>query len=255
MRVLIGMLSLAWALGVQAAPAASAPKVAVSDLAYEERVQEYFREVSAQTQSQNGGYTAGTSTDYNEVEGTYSYIERGELRKFTGDIKGQIIQSGLFQLIQGTPYSGKTSEGLYDVIARIKQGHFKGADHVLFGTVSDLDFRSDLNEIANTDSYSSVLGLTLVADFSLINTKTFAVTSAFTAMGEAQDTKLVSSNDGRVTPNRGRVIRDVSKALGEDVTRQLREQLLGLDDSRGLQMQPYPAEGNRPPDEPPRILR
>jgi hypothetical protein len=56
---------------------------------------------------------------------------------------------------------------VYDVIKRIKAGSFKGADYVLFGTVSDIDFTRDMNELANTDSYSAVLALTLVADFSL----------------------------------------------------------------------------------------
>jgi hypothetical protein len=72
-----------------------------------------------------------------------------------------------------------------------------------------------------------VLGLTLVADFSLINTRTYEITSAFTAMGEGQDTKLVNSRDVRVSLNRPRVVREVSKALGEDVARQLAEQLGG----------------------------
>ncbi|MET1079318.1 MAG: penicillin-binding protein activator LpoB [Pseudomonas sp.] len=251
MRTWIGIFGLAFALGAQAAPA---PKVAVSDLAYEERVREYFHEVSANSQTQNSGYAGNSSASYKEEEGTYSYIERGELRKFTGDLKGEIIKSKLFQLIQGTPYTAKKNEGLYDVIARIKQGHFKGADFVLFGTVSDVDFRSDINDIGNTDSYSKVLGLTLVADFSLINTKTYAVTSAFTAMGEAQDVKLVNGNDVRVTPNRGRVIRDVSKALGLDVSRQLQEQLLGIDSQR-LDDGGSPARSNLPPDEPAKILR
>ncbi len=101
-------------------------------------------------------------------------------------------------------------------------------------------------------SYDSELTATsLVADFSLIDTRTFEVTSAFTAMGEAQDVKLVNGNDIRVTPNRGRVVREVSRALGEDVTRQLREQLLGVGEGYG-----GASAGNHlPPDEAPVILR
>lgn len=116
---------------------------------------------------------------------------------------------------------------MYDVIKRIKAGNFKGADYVLFGTVSDIDFTRDINELAHTDSYSAVLALTLVADFSLINTKTYEITSAFTAMGEGQDTKLLNHRDARISLNRPRVVREVSKALGEDVARQLSEQLGG----------------------------
>ncbi len=228
----------------------AAPKVAVTDLAYEERVNEYIRVVNAHQQAQATGFSASASASYQEFEGTYSYIDRGELRKFTGDIKGEILKSRMFQLIQGKPYTAKENEGLYDVISRIKQGHFQGADYVLFGTLSDIDFREDFNDIANTDSYSKVLGLTLVADFSLINTRTFEISSAFTAMGEAQDTKLVNGHDVRVTPNRGRVIREVSKSLGEDVAAQLQQQL--IDQSQGLGQ---PAAGQGQADQAPMILR
>ncbi len=97
-----------------------------------------------------------------------------------------------------------------------------------------------------------MLGLTLVADFSLINTRTFEITSAFTAMGEGQDTKLVNSRDVRVSLNRPRVVKEVSKALGEDVARQLAEQLGG--GYPGAPGQPV-LRNNLPRDEAPKILR
>ncbi len=222
MRAWIGMMALACAFSVQAAP-----KVAVTDLAYQERVEQYIHIVSAQSNYREGYYSASGSSNYNELEATTSYIEQGELRKFTGDIKGEILRTGMFQLVQGTPYTASSKGDVYDVIKRIKAGSFKGADYVLFGTVSDIDFTQDMNELAHTDSYSAVLGLTLVADFSLINTKTYEITSAFTAMGEAQDTKLVNGRDIKISLNRPRVVREVSKALGEDVAGQLSMQLGG----------------------------
>lgn len=202
----------------------AAPKVAVTDLAYEERVSGYIHLVSASSQAQANRFSASASSSYQELEATYSYIERGELKKFTGDIKGEILKSRQFQLIQGKPYT-KDNEGLYDIIARIRSGDFKGADYVLFGSLSDLDFRQDLNSLQHTDSYSKVYGLTLFAEFSLIDTRTLEVISAFSAIGEGQDTKLVSAADGQVTPNRGKVIGEVSRSLGADVARQLQEQL------------------------------
>ena len=157
----------------------------------------------------------------------------------------------MFQLVQGTPYTAKAKQDVYDVIARIKAGNYKGADYVLFGTLSDIDFQRDITSIDNTNSYSAILGLTLVADFSLINTRTYEITSAFTAMGEGQDTKLVNSQDVRVSLNRPRVVREVSKELGMDVARQLKEQLVGVmpDQERA------PMRNNLPPDEPAQILR
>lgn len=247
MRAWIGIIGLACAFGVQAAS-----KIAVTDLAYQERVEQYIHIVSAQSNFQASAYNASGSSSYNEIEATSSYIEQGELRKFTGDIKGEILKSGMFQLVQGTPHTAKSSEDVFDVIERIKAGNYQGADYVLFGTLSDIDFTRDVTSLANTDSYSAILGLSLVADFSLINTSTFEITSAFTAMGEGQDTKLVNSQDVKVSLNRPRVVRDVSKSLGEDVARQLGEQLGG-----GDFQQPGQAlrSNHLPPDEAPVILR
>ncbi|MFC3942164.1 penicillin-binding protein activator LpoB [Pseudomonas gingeri NCPPB 3146 = LMG 5327] len=248
MRAWIGIIGLACAFGVQAAP-----KVAVADLAYQAQVEQYIRSVSARNNYQQSYYGASGSSSYDEYESRSSYIEQGELRKFTGDIKGEILRTGMFQLIQGTPYTASSKGDVYDVIKRIKGGSFKGADYVLFGTVSDIDFTQDVNELANTNSYSAVLGLTLVGDFSLINTRTYEITSAFTAMGEGQDTKLVNSRDIRVSLNRPRVVRDVSKSLGEDVARQLSMQLGGPDMSPDAR-QPL-QRNNLPPDEPARVLQ
>jgi predicted outer membrane lipoprotein len=247
MRAWIGMMALACAFSAQAAP-----KVAVTDLAYQERVEQYIHIVSAKNNYREGYYSASGSSSYNEFEATTSYIEQAELRKFTGDIKGEILRTGMFQLVQGTPYTAASKGDIYDVIKRIKAGNFKGADYVLFGTVSDIDFTRDVTELANTDSHSAVLGLTLVADFSLINTRTYEITSAFTAMGEGQDTKLVNGRDIKVSLNRPRVVRDVSKALGEDVAAQLSQQLGG-----GSYQQPgqAPLRNNLPPDTAPVILR
>ena len=86
MRAWIGMMALACAFSAQAAP-----KVAVTDLAYQERVEQYIHIVSAQNNFQANRYSASGASSYNEIEATSSYIEQGELRKFTGDIKGEIL--------------------------------------------------------------------------------------------------------------------------------------------------------------------
>ncbi|WP_460164520.1 penicillin-binding protein activator LpoB [Pseudomonas sp. S2_F03] len=247
MRAWIGIMALTGALGVQAAP-----KIAVTDIAYEASVDQYVHVISARDDHQQDYYGASGSSRHDEYTTQNSYLEQTEIRRFSGDIKGQMLKTGMFQLIQGTPYTVSTKTHVYDVIERIKAGHFKGADYVLFGTLSDIDFTQDMNELANTDSYSAVLALTLVADFSLINTRTYEITSAFTAMGEAQDTKLVNDRDIHVSLNRPRVVREVSRSLGEDVARQLSEQLGdGSDQSSG----PAEPRNDLPPDTAPVILR
>ncbi|MBL8409476.1 MAG: penicillin-binding protein activator LpoB [Candidatus Accumulibacter sp.] len=237
------------------AVAAPPPKVAVTDLAYEERVSEYFRVVAANAKSSlrasgreseresdygyarrsSGSLNAKSESSYYEAEGTYSYIERGELRKFTADIKGEMLKSGRFQLVQGKPFTdSKHVERLYDVIARVRQGMYPGADYVLFGSINSMEFRQEANPIDHTNTVSHTLSLELVAEFSLISTRDYKIKAAFSAMGTGQDVKLMTSRGGRVVLNRGKVVSEVSKSLGEDVARQFDEQLGGIrgDDSR-----------------------
>lgn len=241
---LLATLSMAaWA-----APAGQ-PRVAVTDLAYEERVSEYFRVVSASSKSSlrasgreserdsdeaysrrsSGSLSARSESNYSSSEGTYSYIDRGEMRKFTADIKGGLIKSGRFELVQGKPFTDtKHTEKLYDIIARIKQGMYPGADYVLFGSINSIEFRQEANPIDHTNTVSHTLSLELVGEFSLINTRNYAIKSSFSAMGTGQDVKLLTSQGGRVVLNRGKVVSEVSRSLGEDVARQVEEQLTGV---------------------------
>lgn len=227
---------------------AAPPKVAVTDLAYEERVREYFRVVSATQKSSlrasgreseretdsgyarrsNASINAKSESSYYEAEGSYSYIERGELRKFTADLKGSMLKSGRFQLVQGKPFTdAKNTEKLYDIIGRIKRGMYPGADYVLFGAINSIEFRQEANPIDHSNTMSHTLSLELVGEFSLINTRDYTIKAAFSAMGTGQDVKLLTSQGGRVVLNRGKVVSEVSKSLGEDVARQLEEQLGG----------------------------
>jgi len=152
MRAWIGLIGLLCAFG-----ASAAPKIAVTDLAYQAQVEEYIHQVSASNNFQASSYNASGASNYSEYESRSSYIEQTELRKFSGDIKGEILKSRQFQLVQGTPYTADAKGDVYDVIKRIKAGHFKGADYVLFGTLSDIDFTQDINALDHTNSYSAVL--------------------------------------------------------------------------------------------------
>jgi hypothetical protein len=246
---------------------AAAPTVAVTDLVYEASVREYFRYVEAHTQSEsrssNQGQTApGASSgsaaqesrhasDYVESAGTYTYIDRGELRGMTGAIKGRVIKSGLYRVVQGKPYlrpergpdddaEKAASEKIHDIIERIKQGYFPNADYVLFGIVSSVDFRDEAHPLQGTSSLSRQLSLELVVDFSLINTKTYEVKAGFSATGEGQDVRLVSQRGAIIKMNRGRVISETSRSLAEDVIQQLSDQVGGA-----AAASPGPVTGNK----------
>ncbi|HJU70474.1 MAG TPA: hypothetical protein VJ603_01370 [Paucimonas sp.] len=211
--------------------AAQQPKIAVTDLTYEEKVSEYFRVVAAHskgsvnassseregpnTYSSRERVNARHESSYFEAEGTYTWIDRGELRNYTADLKGAMLKGGGVRLVQAKPYSGPPTEKIYDIIDRIKKGYYPGADYVLFGTVSNIAFRQETMQLPGASSFTGVLSLDLVADFSLINTKTYEVKAAFSASGAGQDTKIVSRPGDRVAFNRGKVISETSKSLAD----------------------------------------
>lgn len=240
MKILIGLL-VSTALSLSAF-AEGNPKVAVSDLAYEEQVKDNIRVVDSKLDG-----------DYSRVEGDYTYINQRELHKFVGDIKAGIKKSNLLDLIQGRPYTGDPEhDNIQDIIARIEQGDFSGADYVLFGRVSDIQFTNNVMNIQHTNTYSKVLNLTLVAEFSLIDTKTYEIKAAFTAKGQGKELKLVNKLDKQVTLDRANLVSTVSKDLGQDVVEKLVEQLTG--DLPEDEYSP-PVRNNVPADEPPTVIR
>jgi hypothetical protein len=94
-----------------------------------------------------------------------------------------------------------------------------------------------------------MLNLALTAEFSLINTKTYEVKASFTATGEGQDTKILTPGT-YATPNRSAVVSQVSKTLGQDVFRQVEEQV--FDRASGESVRNLNGEsrlniGNEPP--------
>lgn len=240
MRILIGLLLTIISYGAFAQ--AVKPKVVVTDLAYEKEVSDYISTSNADANTAN-----------RKVEGTYTYISQKELPMFVGDIKKYLLKSGDVELIQGRPYNGDPElDNIHDVIARVEQGHFEGADYVLFGRISDIQFDNNTMNIQHTDTYSKSLSLTIVAEFSLIDTKTYQIKSAFTATGEAKEVKLVNNLDKIVTLNRAKLVAKVANSLGIDVSTQLIEQLTGK--APEAEYNP-PVRHDIPADIPPTVIR
>lgn len=240
------------ALAIAQAPT-NAPRVAVTDMAYTRNVAQYFE---AGTVKSSGGVNAGQSgltatqqTSATYAAGTYSYVEQRELGSFANDIRGAILKGGAFRLVQGKrfddggpqvtkaeqvlnqiqkgtpPKAPSRQPEVLDIVARIKKGEFPGADYVVFGTLTSLEFRDQISPLQGTTSASYQFSLDLVADFSLINTKTYEIKAAFSAQGAGNDTKLLSNRGDVVRPNRGQVMRDTSQSLAANVYQQLADQL------------------------------
>src|ERR1035437_4789326 len=115
-------------------------------------------------------------------------------------------------------------EKIHDIIGRIKQGMYPGADYVLFGTVSNIAFRQETMPLAMGSSTTANLTLDLVADFSMINTRTYEIKAAFSATGSGQDTNILTRAGDRVVLNRGKVISETSKSLAENAYTELMTQ-------------------------------
>lgn len=245
------------ALGTLAAGCAWAqPRIAVTDLAYTQEVAQYFEvatvkqsgAMSAHANAHSAGMAANVQSQGTYVAGSYSYVEQRELGSFSNDIKGALIKGTGYRLVQGKAFdagapqptkaeqvlnqvkTGKVATAVrqpqvHDIVARIKKGEFNGADFVLFSTLTSLQFRDTVTQIQGTANASHIYSLDLVADFSLISTKTFQIVAAFSAQGEGSDTKLLSTRLDILPPNRGKVMRETSKSLASSVFEQLKEQV------------------------------
>ncbi|MCR2745689.1 hypothetical protein [Limnobacter parvus] len=219
-------------------------RIAVTDLSYEESVAHYFSETSysfkgksdfrdsssardtntTSRESSNTSLSSSVDMAYSNKQGYRLIIQRGELRKFTGDIKGGLIKNG-YRVVQGKPWTSTNTETLYDIIARIKKGFYPNTDYVLFGTVTAIDFRNDNNKIQGSNATNYSTNLELVAEFSLINVKTYEVKAGFSAIGEGSESKLLTG-DGvtNFSPSIPRIMKQVSENLGADVSGQVYSQ-------------------------------
>jgi len=236
--------------------AQSGPRIAVTDLGYTQRVAEYFVAATGAASSQgtlnaNPGSVSAThssNASFTYVAGKHSYLEHRELRAFTNDIRGALLKGTTFRLVQGKgfdagdPQPTKAEQALQqiqtgklakpvrqpdvnDIIARIRKGEFAGADYVLFGQLSSIEFRDQVSPLQGTSSVSHQYGLDLLADFSLIDTRTFEIKAAFSAQGAGSDIKLLSPRGDVMPPNRAKVMRETSQSLAADVFAQLGDQL------------------------------
>lgn len=240
----LALAGLALAAAAPALHAQNLPKIAVTDLSYEEKVKEYFQYFEARERHDNSrssnarfsdsslnssgsGSERASSRGESSViaaSGSITTISRGELRKFTADIKGELLKSGAYRVVQGKPWTQQNTEKLFDIIDRIKKGYYPGADYVLFGSINNIDFRQESNPIQGSNAVSFSLALELVGEFSLINTRTYEIKAAFSAMGEGSDTRLANAAGTVIALNKSKVMQEVSRSLGDAVAAEMEAQ-------------------------------
>ena len=228
------------------------PRIAVTDLAYEDQVSRYFstyssRETVDSRAASNQRYrdsdfgSSGSASNresyrsdrsVSAASGYVTTIDRGELRKFTADVKGELLKSGSYRLTQGKPWTQTNTEKLFDIVDRIKRGYFPGADYVLFGSINNIAFRNEVNPIQGSNATNHSLTLELVAEFTLINTRTYEVKAAFSAAGDGTDARLVNLPGQTFSLSRGKVMQDVSRTLGQAVATEMESQFAPMPNDR-----------------------
>jgi len=251
-RQFVTVLAASATLLAGSAFAQAAPRIAVTDLGYTQSVSGYFEAGTASSQhaikATAGSLSASGSSSQSYVAGQYAHMEHRELRAFSNDIRGALLKSTSFRLVQGKGFdagdpqptageralqqlqTGKLAKpvrqpDVNDIVARIRKGEFAGADYVLFGQLSSIEFRDQLSPLQGTTSVSHQYGLDLLADFSLIDTRSFEIKAAFSAQGAGNDTKLLSARRDVMPPNRAKVMRETSQSLAAEAIAQLSEQL------------------------------
>ncbi len=172
-----------------------------------------------------------SESTYSKRFGFEQKVAYGELRGISADIRALLIKSG-YTVSAARPAvsTSVTNDQYFDILERIKSGHFSGADYVLYGVLSALSV-SDHNEpIIGTRNSMQLHVLDLTVDFSLIDTRNGQVVASFTAIGSGQDQRI----DGQTTnykPSHARLLRQASTSMAEDVALNLNSQHLALSNS------------------------
>jgi len=168
---------------------------------------------------------SSSSSNYVKTFGEQIQIEYSELIGMSGEVRGALLQSG-FQLTQTRPVIARPDETheFFDIVRRIREGEFENADYVLFGVIGLVQNRVVNDPIPNTTKFTKKTEVSMLVDYSLVDTYTLVVKSAFTANVLANDTRLMDFNSPTYPPDVARMLGDISKKLSTQVTQRMTEQ-------------------------------
>jgi len=172
--------------------------------------------------------TAVTSTtvtsEQTKKSGFETKAEYGQLRTFSAAIRGLLIKAG-YKVVQANPAVPTASQGdeFFHIVERIKAGDFNDADYVMFGVLGEMSFTDNVEDIVGTKSTSQQIGLDLIVDLSLIDTKTYQVVSSFLAEGNGKEVRIDGKGNG-FKPSMAKLMKQASVSLAEDVAKHLADQ-------------------------------
>jgi len=176
---------------------------------------------STPSPSQN---TTTVTTQQTKKSGYETKAEYGQLRTFSAAIRGLLIKAG-YKVVQANPAVSSSSQGdeFFHVVERIKAGEFNSADYVMFGVLGEMSFTDNSEGIVGTKSTSQQIGLDLIVDFSLIDTKTYQVVASFLAEGNGKEIRIDGRGNG-FKPSMAKLMKQASTTLAEDVAKHLADQ-------------------------------
>jgi hypothetical protein len=170
--------------------------------------------------------SSSTSTKTNQVKktGYEAQAEYGQLRSFSAAIRGLLLKNG-YKVIQANTSALKPSQGdeFFSIVERIKAGDFNGADYVMLGVLGEMSFTDNVDSIVGTKSTSQQIGLDLIVDFSIIDTKTYQVLASFLAEGNGKEVRI-DGRDHAFKASMAKLTKQAADNLAQDVANHLADQ-------------------------------
>lgn len=197
----------------------------------------------------NSAYANSSESSYVKTFGDKVRVQYSELMGMSGDVRGALIKAG-YKLMQARPsvaQNGETDQ-FFDIVGKIKNGQFAGAQYVLYGVVASMESSGNRVPIRGTTNFNYKGELNLTVDYSLIDTRTMQTVAAFTAMVTGEDGRI-DGVQSTFRPSSAKMMKSAASELSEEVQKQLYAQ--GF--LKALASQPPPGSGAPQPtyrDEP-----
>ena len=169
----------------------------------------------------NSVYANKSESSYVKTFGDKVRVQYSELMGMSGDVRGALIKAG-YKLMQARPsvaQNGETDQ-FFDVVGKIKNGQFSGAQYVLYGVVAAMEATGNREPIKGTNNFMYKSELNLTVDYSLIDTKTMQAVAAFTVMATGDDNRIDGAQS-TFRPSSAKMMKNAASELSEEVQKQL----------------------------------
>ena len=172
----------------------------------------------------NSVYANKSESSYVKTFGDKVRVQYSELTGMSGDVRSALIQAG-YKLVQARPSVARNGETdqFFDIVGRIKEGQYAGANYVLYGIVAAMESKGERESIPNTSDFAYKGILEITVDYSLIDTRTMQTVAAFTVFASGEDRKF----DGAQTtfrPSSSKMMKRAANELSLEVQKRLYEQ-------------------------------